>query len=76
MELLPLCRNEGPRFVAYLPLASGLLTLGNGKEGNALLDQLYGGEKVKRALGRFQRVRIGRRRRDYNWSKSERAGSE
>lgn len=53
-SLLPLLRAEGFRFVAYSPLASGLLTVGDGKEGNVLLDRLYGGKKIRRAVEQFK----------------------
>jgi aflatoxin B1 aldehyde reductase len=53
-ELLPLCRREGVSFVAYSPLASGLLTVGEGKEGNKLLDKLYGGGRVDGAVERLK----------------------
>jgi aflatoxin B1 aldehyde reductase len=54
-SLLPLLRAEGFRFVAYSPLASGLLTVGDRKEGNALLDRLYGNEKIRRAVDQFKK---------------------
>ena len=54
-SLLPLLRAKGFRFVAYSPLASGLLTVGDQKEGNALLDRLYGNEKIRRAVDQFKK---------------------
>ena len=54
-SLLPLLRAKGFRFVAYSPLASGLLTVGDQKEGNALLDRLYGDENIRRAVEQFKK---------------------
>lgn len=55
-SLLPLLREEGMAFVAYSPLATGLLTVGEGKKGSVLLNKLYGGEKIKGALERFKKA--------------------
>ena len=54
--LFPLLRQEGIRFVAYSPLASGFLTVGEGKKGNALLDKMYGDERIGIAVENFKRT--------------------
>jgi aflatoxin B1 aldehyde reductase len=58
-ELLGMCRTEGMGFVAYSPLASGLLSVGEGKAGNELLDGLYGEERVRGAVERFKKALDG-----------------
>jgi len=56
-NLIPLLREEGIRFVAFSPLASGFLTVGDdGKPTNGVLDHYYGGEKFREAVERLKKT--------------------